>query len=168
MDVFLGESGKRHWVGGEGCMGGNISLFLSIIKMRSMSITIAIPPKLEQRLRDEATRKGLSVEEYIAQMLIASQPDAGLTGMGDMTEDQLLQRVQLNIPQNDLEEYYRLAALGKAERLNAEEHEKLLVLTNRIETAHADRMRYVLALARLRGVSPEEMVVELGIQRKIS
>lgn len=131
-----------------------------------MSITIAIPPKLEQRLRSEAASKGLSVEEYIAQMLISSQPDASGPGINDMTEDELLQRIHLNIPLADLEEYHRLTALRKAERLSPDEHEKLLALTNRIETAHAERMRYVVALARLRGVSLEKVIAELGIQKK--
>lgn len=133
-----------------------------------MPITIAIPPKLEQHLRDEAARQGISVEDYIAQMLMSTQPVAGGTGINDLTEDQLLLRVQLNIPQTELEEYYRLAALRKAERLGSREHEKLLVLTNRIEIAHAERMKYVAALARLRGISLEKVIVDLGIQKNLA
>lgn len=131
-----------------------------------MPITIAIPPKLEQRLRSEAARKGLSIEEYIAQMLISSRPDASSPGVNDMTEDQLLQRIHLNISLSDLEEYNRLTVLRKAEQLSADEHEKLLALTNRIEIAHAERMKYVAALARLRGVPLEKVTSDLGIQKK--
>jgi len=131
-----------------------------------MPITIAIPPKLEQHLRDEAARQGVSVEEYIAQMLISREAGAGNTEIGEMTEEQLLQRIQLKIPQKDLEEYYRLVGLRKAEKLGSREHKKLLALTNRIEMAHAERMKFVAALARLRGVSLEQIVADLGIQRK--
>jgi hypothetical protein len=131
-----------------------------------MPITIAIPPKLEQRLRDEAARHGVSVEEYITQMLITSQPDASGPDIHSMTEDQLLQRVHLNILPADMEEYHRLIVLRKAERLSPADYEKLLSLTNRIEVAHAERMKYVAALARLRGIPLEKLIAELGIQKK--
>jgi len=38
-------------------------------------------------------------------------------------------------------------------------------LTNRLETAHAERMRYVVALAEKRGSTLEQTMLDLGLQK---
>ncbi|MCC6463593.1 MAG: hypothetical protein IT260_24195 [Saprospiraceae bacterium] len=129
-----------------------------------MSVTIALPPGVEEQLRDTAAQQGLSIEQYITQVVLSgisgsNQPDAEA-----LSEDDLLQRIQLNIQARDLDAYYELVARRKADQLRPEEYETLLALTNRIELAHAERMKYVAALAKWRGVSLEQIILDLGLQ----
>jgi hypothetical protein len=130
-----------------------------------MPVTIAIPPTIEQRLRDYAARQGVSLEDYIAQMLISEFSGSNRQDVANLPEDQLLQRVQLEVYPLELEEYYRLIELGKRECLTEAEQARRIELTHRVEIAHAERMKYVAAPARLRGISLEEMMMELGMQK---
>lgn len=131
-----------------------------------MSITIAFPPTIEKQLRDDASRHGMSLEQYITQFVISGLSGSNRPDPDELTEDELLQRVQLDVKPRELDEYYRLVELRKAERLTDEEYERLLELTNRIEIAHAERMKYVVALAKLRGVSLEQIMLDLGLQKE--
>ncbi|MCB0534415.1 MAG: hypothetical protein KDD14_19600 [Saprospiraceae bacterium] len=130
-----------------------------------MSVTLAIPPTIEQQLRDDAARQGVSLEQYITQVLMSGLSGSNQPDADELSEDELLQRVQLNVQPKELEEYDRLVERRKAEQLSNAEYEKLLILTNRIEIAHAERMKYVVALAKLRGVSLEQIMLDLGIQK---
>lgn len=42
---------------------------------------------------------------------------------------------------------------------------QLIILIHRIEIAHAERMKYVVALSNLRGVEIEKLMVDLGIKQ---
>ena len=105
------------------------------------------------------------MEDYIAQMLIMGFSGSNRQDVAELTEGQLLQRVQLNIHPRELEKYNRLVELRRQETLTEEEYARLLALTNRIEIAYAERMKYVVALAKLRGVTLEQMMLDLGIQK---
>lgn len=131
-----------------------------------MSVTIAFPPPIEKRLRDGAARQGVSLEQYITQVVLSGLSGSNQSDADELSEDELLRRIQLNVQPHELDEYYRLAALRKAEQLSENEYEKLLALTDKIEIAHAERMKYVVALAKLRGISLEQIMVDLGIQKK--
>ncbi len=130
-----------------------------------MSVTLAIPPTIEQQLRDDAARQGVSLEQYITQVLMSGLSGSNQPDADELSEDELLQRIQLNVQPKELEEYDRLVERRKAEQLSNAEYEKLLILTNRIEIAHAERMKYVVGLAKLRGVSLEQIMLDLGIQK---
>lgn len=134
--------------------------------LQKMSVTIAFPPTIEKQLRNDAARHGMSLEQYIAQFVISGLSGSNRPDPDELTEDELLQRVQLNVKPRELDEYYGLVELRKAERLTDEEYERLLELTNRIEIAHAERMKYVVALAKLRGVSLEQIMLDLGLQKE--
>lgn len=131
-----------------------------------MSVTIAFPPTIEKQLRDDAARQGVSLEQYIAHFVISGLSGSNRPDPDELKEDELLQRVQLNVKPRELDEYYRLVELRKAEHMTDEEYERLLELTNRIEIAHAERMKYVVALAKLRGVSLEQTMLDLGLQKE--
>lgn len=128
-----------------------------------MPVTISFPFNIEKHLQDEAGRQGVSLEEYITQFVISRlsvDPE-------ELTEDELLHRVQLNVQPRELDEYYRLVDLRKAEQMSEDAYERLLELTNRMEIAHADQMKYVIVLAKLRGVSLEQIMLDLGFQKKV-
>ena len=52
---------------------------------------------------------------------------------------------------------------GKA--VASEEHEELLTFIDRIELADAERMQLLIALARLRSVSVDNLMEQLGMHR---
>lgn len=131
-----------------------------------MSVTIALPPVMEQQLRDDAAVQGVSVEQYVSRLVLAGLSESESKKPEEMTENELYQKIQLRVQPKEMEEFYLLSEQLRANRISEEAYEKLLMLTNRIELAHAERMRYVLALAQKRNISLEAMMLELGLSKK--
>lgn len=134
-----------------------------------MSLTIQLPLTIEQNLRETALKKGVSLENYVMQLLMLnSKAKETKKKKKDLTETDLLMRIHLEIDPKDLEEYYRLGTAFKLGTITELEHEKLLQLNDLIEIAHAKRMKYLLALARLRQVSLEAIMDDFGIKRHLA
>ena len=133
-----------------------------------MSLTIQLPLTIEQHLRETAIKQGLSLENYVMQILaLKSSSNEGKKRKKGLTENDLLMHTQMNILPDDLEEFYRLSKLYKSGELTVDEHEKLAYLNDLIEIAHAERMKYVVALAKLRNISLEVVMDDLGIKRHL-
>lgn len=78
-------------------------------------------------------------------------------------EAELLQNIQLSINPRDLEEYQQLVAIYKAGEISPENYERLILLSDLHEIAHAKRMENIITLAKLRNTPLEELLSELGI-----
>jgi hypothetical protein len=129
-----------------------------------MSLTIQLPSLLEQQIRDNAVRQGISLENLVAQILASGINRLDLEGDQKIREAELLQRIRLTVaPEAELGEYYRLSVLRQAEQLQADEYERLVGLTHRVEAIHAERLKYVAELARLRGISLRQTMADLGL-----
>lgn len=133
-----------------------------------MSLTIELPISVERALRKQAEQQGVALESYISDLLSSIPTDNFTEQTKERTEVQLLEKIQLNVAPQDLEEYYRLSALFKSGQITEAEHEKLLALNDVIEIAHAERIKYVIELANLRNQSLEDVVLELGLKRKVA
>ena len=133
-----------------------------------MSLTIELPISVERALRKQAEQQGVALESYISDLLSSIPTDNFTEQPKERTEVQLLEKIQLNVAPQDLEEYYRLSALFKSGQITEAEHEKLLALNDVIEIAHAERIKYVIELANLRNQSLEDVVLELGLKRKVA
>lgn len=133
-----------------------------------MSLTIQLPLTVEQHLREHATKQGVSLENYVMQILALNSRKKEVKKEKDFTESELLMNTQLNVLPSDLEEFYRLSSAFKSKTITEEEYEKLLQLSDLIEIAHAERMKYVFALAQLRQVSLEYMMQDLGIKQHLA
>jgi hypothetical protein len=129
-----------------------------------MSLLIELPKRIEDTLRSRAAKQGVSIESYISQLLAEIDTDSP----EELTEDELLQRIQLNVDPIDVEEYHHLATLFRVNQLSNEEYEKLLHLNDKIELAHAERLKYIAALAKLRDQPFEDAMRQLGIKRKVA
>lgn len=129
-----------------------------------MSLTIQLPVTTEHSLRESATREGMSLERYIAQLLTITSITKTPKKKKPLTEDELFKYCQLDIQTADLEAYHRLKTLFKTDKITENERENLIQLNDLIEVAHAKRMGYVLQLAQLRKVSLEKMMSDLGIK----
>ncbi len=129
-----------------------------------MSLTIQLPSSLEQRIRDNAVRQGIPLENLVAQILASGINKLDLDEEEKIREAELLQRIRLTVvPEIELGEYYRLSVLRQAEQLQEQEYERLISLTHRVEAIHAERLKYVAELAQLRGISLRQTMSDLGL-----
>jgi hypothetical protein len=129
-----------------------------------MSLTIQLPVTTEHSLRESATREGMPLERYIAQLLTATSLSKTPKKKKSLTEAELLKYSHLDIQTTDLEEYHRLKTLFKTDKITEDERQNLIQLNDLIEIAHAKRMGYVLQLAQLRKISLEKAMSDLGIK----
>lgn len=130
-----------------------------------MSLTIELPQSIEQQFRQEATSKGLSLDNYLVQVLkqVAQLAQKGTT-QKQLSEAELLKKINLGISEAEWATYKHLIGLRREERLTHEEHQELINLGNKIEEANAQRLEYLFALSQLRGVSLKKVMLDLGIK----
>ncbi len=134
-----------------------------------MSLTIQLPSSLEQQIRDNAVRQGISLEKLIAQILVSGINRFDFEDEKKLREADLLQRIRLTVvPEAELGEYYRLSVLRQAEQLQEHEYERLIRLSHRVEAIHAERLKYVAELAELRGIPLRQAMSDLGLSRSES
>jgi hypothetical protein len=131
-----------------------------------MSITINIRPELEEILKQMAIQEGKGVDSIIIELLegqLLSDPNSGRKNI----EMELLRKVNLNITVETWERYYTLIEKREAEILTEAEYQELLALTDKIEIANANRIENLILLSKLRKVSVEELMEELGIRPQV-
>ena len=80
-----------------------------------------------------------------------------------ISEKELLEKINLDISASGWNTYKHLISLRRQERLSEEEHEHLISLGEKIEVANAQRLFYISQLAKLRGITLDELVKNLGI-----
>ncbi|MBC8135664.1 MAG: hypothetical protein H8F28_07255 [Fibrella sp.] len=126
-------------------------------------MNIVLEPDIEQWVGQEAQRFGIAPEAFVAQRLrdqrnlvrqLATLPDE---------EGDLLARINHGLPTDFWTRYHELVAKRQAQTLTDEEQAELILLSDRVEQKNAERAPYLIALARLRGVSLPELVRQLGL-----
>jgi hypothetical protein len=123
-----------------------------------MTITLDLPEALEHQLREEAARSGMSLDRHIFQRLTdADKPP---------TEAELLQKIKqdLGLSPETWSRYDQLVRQRRAEKLTAYEYDELIALTDTVEAANVERIKYLIELAKLRGASLEQVMSDLGIR----
>ena len=78
-------------------------------------------------------------------------------------ESELMLKISQSAPPDVRKRFAELVARRQEEKLTPDEHQELLRLNDLIEKSDAERMRHMLELARIRGVSLEVMMEELGM-----
>ena len=130
-----------------------------------MALTIDLPTTIEQQFRQEADSEGLSLDSYLVQLLKqVAQLSQKRAQPKQLSETDLLQKINLGISETEWTRYKYLIRLRRAERLTEQEHQALIVLGDKIEQANAQRLKYLFALSQLRGVSLEKLMTDLGIK----
>jgi hypothetical protein len=79
-------------------------------------------------------------------------------------ESELLLKINRGVPEALQKRYNALIAKRQAETLSKKEYDELLRLTSRVERLDVERMKYLVALARLRKKSLTALMRELGIK----
>jgi hypothetical protein len=79
------------------------------------------------------------------------------------SESELLQRINQGIPVEIQKRYNELIAKRQEETLEPQEYDELISLTHKVEKLEAKRVADLIELARLRQVSLDELLAQLGI-----
>lgn len=80
------------------------------------------------------------------------------------SESKLLQKINLGVPVAVRERFNHLNEKLHDEAITPEEHQELLQLIEQIEMADVARLRAMVELARLRNVSVDTLMQQLGIR----
>ncbi len=128
-------------------------------------ITLDLSPELETQLRAEAAKQGLDPERYILETL-HSQLAAIQEAPSHLSaaEAELLQHINLGLSADLWSEYHTLIEKRHAETLTADEHQRLIELSDQIEALNVERMQALVQLATLRQQSLEDVMGALGIE----
>jgi predicted DNA-binding protein len=133
-----------------------------------MSISIQLPPELEEQLRVSANKAGIAVDQYVLEILEKQLQPAGT----NLSEEEalvraLLEKINLGIPVEEWKRYNYLKDLRSREQLDPEDHAELIALSDKIEMANAKRMEYLYELSSLKKIPLQELMNQLGIKSNI-
>jgi preprotein translocase subunit SecA len=78
-------------------------------------------------------------------------------------ETVLLKKINAAIPQNLQQNYEKLALKLQEETITTEEHKAFLMLIDELELCYADRLKNLIELSHLRGVSLEQLMQDLHL-----
>lgn len=130
-----------------------------------MTVTIQMTPDLESRLRDEAGRAGLNESQFVLATLEERLKKAKPGTVLSQQETALLSQINVGLPQVTWRRFHELNGKRQAETLATPEHAELLDLINQVELYGAKRLGYLNQLAKLRGVTLDEVMAQLGISK---
>jgi hypothetical protein len=128
-----------------------------------MSITVQLSTTLAADIQEKARNQGISLEDFIAKTLtLAIQKPVN---KAKPTEEQLLEKINLGISENVWREYKELKLQRKAETLDTKQVARLIELSDKIESANARRVKYLVQLSQLKKVPLRQLMTELGIEQ---
>jgi hypothetical protein len=114
-----------------------------------MALTIILQPEVEARMRDEAARDGLTVEQVTARRLL---------------ETDLLWRIRTAAPEAETRELHRLLRRRRVVSLTEAEQARLQTLLDEREMRAAERMQDLAQLSQLRSMPVRQLMEQLGIR----
>ncbi|HEY0603342.1 MAG TPA: 50S ribosomal protein L9 [Herpetosiphonaceae bacterium] len=98
---------------------------------------------------------------------VVEEPQATTPLDFTLAEVELLQKINQGLPSELGQRYSALIEKRDAEDLTSDEHEELLDLTDQVEQLEAQRVEYLVELARLRNTTVTELIQELGIRPSV-
>jgi hypothetical protein len=131
--------------------------------MPKVHVTSHIEIDLDEVLQGLA-RLGTTELEQFVEKVIALQAQRRAPSL-PKDETELLQQINRGLPADIRQRYDALNAKLHDETITPQEHAELLALIDRVELADAERMQRLIALARLRGVSVDTLIEQLGVRR---
>lgn len=81
-----------------------------------------------------------------------------------LTESELFAKINQPLSPNTRQLYHQQIAKRRAGSLTEKECEELLRLTDEVEKSDAERLRCLVELARIRNLSVDELMNQMGIQ----
>ena len=134
-----------------------------------MALTIELPSNIEQQLLQKAKQKGISLENYLLQLISHAtdlpKKQVKRKSISELSESELLQKINLGITEEEWATYRHLTDLRKAENITDSEYAQLIQLGEKIENANVVRLKYLVALSKIRNVSLDKVMADLGLLR---
>jgi hypothetical protein len=131
-----------------------------------MSITININPGLEKRLLEQANRTGIELNQLVERVLETwSEPTLPVGKKVDKNKEAtLLQKINSTGFSADFwTEYRALIQKRQLETIENEELALLVKMSDRLEKANVQRMKYLIELAQIRKVAVQDLMRQLGV-----
>jgi len=129
-----------------------------------MSITIQLNPSLEHRLRENAQKKGVGVDQFVMQFLERNFPDEKSQPLTvSKREAELLHKVNLEITDKIWNRYLQLKASRQSSTATEGDLAELQSITEQVEIANAQRIAVLAELALIRNVPIRYLMEQLGL-----
>lgn len=133
-----------------------------------MTITINLSPELERELRETSAATGVPAEalviDVLSQTLCKSRANCPPPNLSP-EESKLFAVINEGLSEQEWQRYRTLIGRRQAESLTEGERLELIAMCNRLETLNAARMEKLAELARLRGVTLDQIMKQLEIPR---
>lgn len=131
-----------------------------------MAIILDIAPELEAVVQSAAAKQGMTPDKYITGILKEYLQNTKAVPVHlSPLEAGLLEQINLGITEETWRRYHMLIEKRRAEQLAPGEQEILIQISNEIEKANARRIEALIQLAKLRHVSLDVLMNQLGIKR---
>jgi hypothetical protein len=133
-----------------------------------MTITINLSPELERDLRETSAAKGVPAEEFVVGALSATlrqSQSANPPPQIPPAEARLLAVINEGLTEGEWQRYRFLKDKRRAGTLTPEEDRESMATTMRLEQMAVTRLEKLIELARLRGVTLDEVMQQLDIRR---
>jgi hypothetical protein len=127
-----------------------------------MSVTLSLTPELTQKIREEAGRLGVTMEEFLQRNLELQWLGKTITPT-QTREKELLAQISKGKPETFWLRLRTLNAKRKSETLTEIEHTELLSLTTEMERWGAERIALASEIAQLWGSPLRQVVEQLGL-----
>jgi hypothetical protein len=129
-----------------------------------MSLILQINPSLERRIHQTALRRGVEMSQFVVQFLEANFPEEKPKPKKiSHKEIELLKKIELAIPIEVWERYHILRAKRQNDSITSDEISEYTYINQQIETANVARLRTLIELAKIRKVSLDELMNQLGL-----
>lgn len=125
-----------------------------------MSITIQIPTDIEKLLLEYTNQKGLPIDDWVSDLVKQKLEEERV-----LSEDKLLQKINLGISSNTWKRYYVLIEKRDNYSLTETEYVEINAISDKMEEVNAERITYLIKLAELRKVSLDTVMEQLQIQK---
>jgi hypothetical protein len=139
------------------------SVYASLMRIAVLECVVmpTLHIETEQLLHAALQLPRSELEQFVTRLLMLSLPQD--TPRLSQTESELLLKINQGLPPATQQQLDALIAKRQTQTLTPEEHQELIQLTESIEQADVERLRYLLELAALRKLSLDELTRHLGI-----
>ncbi|HEV7509391.1 MAG TPA: hypothetical protein VGS07_31235 [Thermoanaerobaculia bacterium] len=133
------------------------------------ALTLEITSDLESALRREATKQGLDTQGYILRTLRERLTATRQLAASRLPADEaaLLQTINQGFSSETWQHYASLKTKRRAGTLKPSEQAELIALSDQMEEMNVRRMESVSQLARLRKMSVDVLMEDLGIKSSL-
>ncbi len=132
--------------------------------MSSRTAAILVDAGLAEAYNSAPKTKQKKVLSAMRSILQESKPDKIKVPRLSKKETELFLRINRTLPPEKQERYDELSQKREDETLTDDEHAELLKFVDELVTIWTDRLQAVVDLAKLRRLSPRELMKQLGIE----